>query len=267
MSPAIVTASRTSCARPTAACRESFANICERSWRARRRYLARIDNDSIITGGLKRVDGFGGVGSKSRDDKELDAITILALALANDSSYQQTLERVSSKLDSADRAAEQALLEIDRLLAENARRREELIAQAYKREDGTALFLGEDDKTVRDEHGRELSAEEAANLPMDELRRGPRWEQMEGLDGAKDALQSEREEIERHNEKRLDLRNRIKEGNLSQKELEALESELERDMPGRMKRHSPEAANEELAQDTSFTLSDDELGLCQIKSA
>ena len=40
MSPAIVTASRTSCARPTAACRESFANICERSWRVRRRYLS-----------------------------------------------------------------------------------------------------------------------------------------------------------------------------------------------------------------------------------
>ncbi|MCH8999750.1 MAG: hypothetical protein IID48_16020 [Proteobacteria bacterium] len=50
-------------------------------------YLARINSDSIITGGLKRVDGFGGVGSKSRDDKELDTNTILALAQANDTSY------------------------------------------------------------------------------------------------------------------------------------------------------------------------------------
>ena len=78
----------------------------------------------------------------------------------------------------------------------------------------------------------------------------------EHLDSAKDALQSEREEVERHNEKRLDLRNRIKEGNLSQKELHALESELERDMPDRMKRHSPEAANDEPAQEDIISISE-----------
>ena len=83
--------------------------------------------------------------------------------------YQETYERVMQDLDFQMRAADMALDDINREMAENRRERQRMLDKAYKLPDGRRAFRTADGKAAYDEHGVKLEESEFSKIPQREF--------------------------------------------------------------------------------------------------
>lgn len=189
-------------------------------------YLAEQDNGSVLAPGAR--DGRTGGGHSRGADRAMDDITaVMSLNEATEAVTRAAISRINHDLDIADEAAARTLEEIRRQLAENAARRQEALDNAYRDESGRALFLSEDGESVYDEYGNLLSPEEAAALPIDELKNHTSWDAFGAYDKRSEELLAEAERVEDGIDRRQEIRDRVAGGQLSLEELEALELEID----------------------------------------
>lgn len=112
-------------------------------------YLARQDNDSVLTGTLKSTQNFADSPRKVRADGFADFVTFLS---AEEQRRQQQIQQLGQRLDALDRASLEALREAEERL-EGVRR------NASRATDGRLVFEDEDG-TFRDEQGNAVDAEQ-----------------------------------------------------------------------------------------------------------
>lgn len=171
---------------------------------------------------------------RERRAQEMDA-ALLELAVAV---YRETQARILESFEIDRRATRLALAEIDRKMAELARERAEMIERAVKLDDGRAVFLSEDGKSIYTEDGERLSNVEAERLLAErrgDLEAGDTWERFEGNGNEHDALEAERAWIVEWDRRRDELEDKVKRGELTQEEMEKLEREYAAQVPERVR--------------------------------
>lgn len=178
--------------------------------------------------------------------------------------YLETQARMLEIFAIDDEASHLAVAEIDSRREQLDRERTVMIDRAAKREDGTAAFLTNDGTAIYTENGERLSDTAANRLLAEkrpELEAGDRWESVAANAKMKAELDRERAEIIEWDQKRSELRTKVKSGELSQEQLEELEKRYEAETPERVKNHRAEIELE------PGTLSADELSAASNSSA
>lgn len=176
--------------------------------------------------------------------------------------YSETQRRVLDMMDDDEEASRRAMLAIGAEMARRARERQEMMDNAVKLDDGTAIFLSEDGRSIYTADGRRLSDEEAARVLEEkraELEAGYTWEQMQEKNRIMAELEAERAEIERRDRERAEMREKVERGELTQEELEEWERRFEAEAPDRVKQYRAEITAERAAGITTGELSPDEL--------
>ena len=181
---------------------------------------------------------------KARDDKEQrkeieDKLEENTGAYANAVIVATELEiqAFEAKLDQYETATVEALIENQKALDAVNVRIESLLSQAYVMEDGRRVFKTEDGSQVFDEHGQEISADE---LDYDLITNDkPSWEDYQKDIATRDELLVEKEKLHEYQDKLDETREQISEGDLSAEDLEELNAELLKDVPGAVEERVP----------------------------
>jgi hypothetical protein len=199
-------------------------------------YLAAQDNDSVLTGGFKASTA-GHRGSDS--DKARKRADALMLARLADPEYQAVSQRINNNLDLMDEASVHALQEIEQELLELRRERERMLAQAYRDEDGNAIFIAEDESAAFYEDGEQVDDEKFARI-KDELRGRTTWDGLQRSHREEDDLVADRDRVhafQAESQSKGDkLREDLAQGAISQDEAEQREREIEDSLPERARR-------------------------------
>ena len=159
---------------------------------------------------------------KSRADASVAAALMRLVSDAQRSEFSQTLS-------SYEEATVEALMENGRQL-ENARARlNTIVDDAYRLDNGRAVFKTRDGLMVVDEDGAEVGDDEIT--PEQILDHHPRWETYRDHIDERDRLLDERQDLLEFQHKLDDARDRLDDENLTTDELDALGNELEQAMP------------------------------------
>ena len=182
------------------------------------------------------------------DEADTDLVSTIATVASSEqlSAFSSRLDEFDDKLDAYHEASLEALMEadiqLDKVREELKRVRRELDIMresAFELEDGTRIFLSEDETWAIDAEGNEV---DIAHIPIDSVPPEAKIAESfaEKLD-AEDRLQTQEkalvqriEDIHEFDSKRAqyaerseEMREKIQGGDVSSKELEALEAELE----------------------------------------
>lgn len=160
----------------------------------------------------------------SRSDDDLDALA-QGLMLATDIEIAEFTRR----LDSYDGAVVDALDDNTKRLDDVKRELEDMLAKAYVMPDGRRVFKTEDGLRVFDEHGVELSADEIDPDLIEDYR--TKWEAFSARKDEEAKILEERQKLIEFQEKLDDARDELDDGEISKKELDELELEIDASMP------------------------------------
>lgn len=129
-------------------------------------------------------------------------------------------------------------------------RMDALLERAYVMDDGRRVFRTEDGTQVFDEFGDEVSADELD--PAEILDSNPVWEEFRPHLESKIELEAQRETILDYQQQLDEAREALAEGEITEAELEEIETRLTETMPDAVRARLPEdhplVINSELAQ-------------------
>ena len=164
-------------------------------------YLARQDNDSVLTGGMRAGQRVGGADQKSaRADRFFETLQFIQ--------RQEQIRLLNERLNELDGASLEALRTADERL-------EEIRRTANRTRDGRLAFEDRDGK-IRDENGKEIGREQIDQAQW--KSEAPRYEIF------REAMDQHREARE-YREKVLEQKARL-DGELSDKDLDDLEKQI-----------------------------------------
>lgn len=176
---------------------------------------------------------------KQREKREEATWDYIVAVIASEAEIEAFME----KLDRHDSATVEALMENEEELIETRRRLAEMFSNAHRLDDGRVVFETRDGTKVYDEHGNEVSADVVTPDQIDDGR--PKWEDIQEERARQKALEKEREELQRHQEKVDEAREAAADPNVSEDKLKALEAELEASAPERVRRKVEEPKPED----------------------
>ncbi len=111
-------------------------------------YLARQDNDSVLTGALRSTENFGSSSQKADQDR---FAAFAQLVASEELHRQQQMQELSARLEVLDSQSQQAVLETQKRL-------EEIRRNANRTTDGRIVFEDKDG-AIRDEEGTQVSVD------------------------------------------------------------------------------------------------------------
>jgi len=132
-------------------------------------------------------------------------------------------------LDDYDTGVVHALMDNERALEEARKQREELESEAYKLPDGRMAFKTEDGRRVFDQTGTELFLDTIDPNAIPDTK--PRWESLKALVETEQRLSRERQELHEFQKKVDDARDAVGKPDITAKELDDLDADLQRSMP------------------------------------
>lgn len=164
---------------------------------------------------------------KERDEviKEREELEFFEAVLATPTQ----IEAFSIKLDRYDTATVEALMNNEVQLQEVRKHVEKMLLEAHVLPDGRRVFRTRDGKQVFDETGKEVSADTIRPDVIDEKK--PVWEDYQAGRQREAKLNEERTELQEYQKKLDDARTRVKEGDLTESELDRMDKDLEKSMP------------------------------------
>lgn len=139
------------------------------------------------------------------------------------------IEDFTIKLDRYDTATVEALMNNEVQLQEVRKRIETMLLEAHVLPDGRRVFRTRDGKQVFDEFGKEVGTDTIRPDMIDEQR--PPWEDYLADRQREAKLKEERTQLQDYQNKLDDARTRVKEGNLTETELDRMDKDLEKSMP------------------------------------
>lgn len=176
------------------------------------------------------------------------------MLLSEDPYYAELYNRVSEKLDRAERAVDNALSDIDQRLETSGQALAAMRENAAELADGTKVFLSGKDGHLYTEDGVQLSDDEAKSVSIPDD--APSWETYSAQRQTQDEALRQREEVERYQRDVLEpLKKRLRDPDnvFSKEELEEVDRNFGSDMPPIMRgdydAHAPIGA----APDTSVS--------------
>ncbi len=181
--------------------------------------------------------------AEMRLEEEGDFIDLWGAVLASASD----IEAFTLRLNQYDEATIKALQENQLKLDDVQSRLDALLGKAYVHEDGRRVFKTQDGLSVYDENGNLLSQTEID--PGEIPDHHPFWESYKAETDAKHKLIQERQDILKFQKKLDAARDKVENGNLTNKELDDLGKDIEATMPLSVRKHLPD-------QNASHTLSD-----------
>lgn len=150
------------------------------------------------------------------------------------------IRKFEAKLDTYDAATVTALLENQEQLDLVKAQIQEILSRAYVMEDGRRVFKTEDGTKVFDERGQEVSRDELDYDLIGDDR--PSWEEYSQKTQHLDRLTKERQQLHDYQAQLDDAREKVANGEMTQAELEELETKIEEDAPNAVKSQvSPDA--------------------------
>ncbi|MEO1188978.1 MAG: hypothetical protein AAFW60_07890, partial [Pseudomonadota bacterium] len=168
---------------------------------------------------------------KEEEDRRAEALdraaaVFLRASPARVASFQRTI-------DSYRTGATQALIRNEREQSEIAKRIQGQLEQAFVLDDGRRVFKTEDGQRVFDEHGVEVGEDD---VQPDEIgdHLGS-WEDFQETKAERDRLREEHEAIVDYEEKLDEAEEALEDGEVTNEQLDALEAELEAEMPPSMR--------------------------------
>lgn len=186
-------------------------------------YLAEQDNGSVLTAGAKSP---GAAGHDRRKDAERTAeFEQMQLARLADPEYQAMSARINSDLDAMDEQSIIMLQEIEYALAELSDKRAKMLEEAYRDDQGLAMFIAEDGSAAYYEDGSQVDDETFIQV-RDKLEDGPTHEKFLALGEREDALNESRDRIHEGMDAGNDLREDLATGAISQEEAEHRAQEI-----------------------------------------
>ena len=165
------------------------------------------------------------------------------------------IQEFQAKLDTYDEATVKALMENTKLLEAINEKIQENLKHANTLEDGTRVYKSEDGTWGINEHGQRFDGEayDMETIPSTKVTA----EEAETDFKTRDMLQRERTEILEFQEKSDHARERSNSDDFTKDELDALDKELEAEMPLAVKRQMPDyKPTQETTLKTDFTSSD-----------
>ena len=156
---------------------------------------------------------------------DLDLATAVEMIIAT----EIQIEAFHEKLDKYDEATIRALMENQEALELVREQMDRLLDRAHVLEDGRRVFKTEDGLRVFDEFGTKLDRETIDPDTIDD--NAPRWEAYQPLMLEEARFEAQRESLIEYQDKLDDARERSSQEGFTARELEALEAELEADMP------------------------------------
>ena len=170
---------------------------------------------------------------QERNDEQMaDLVAAVELASAAE------IEAFEIKLDAYDEATVKALMENQKALDAVNLQIQSLLVQAHQLEDGRRVFKTEDGTRVFDENGIEVPPNVVPPEAIPDDR--PSWESYQPYLMARERLLQERAELNGYQDRLDEARDAARSGELSQQELEDLDTELADTMPPSVTRHLPE---------------------------
>lgn len=133
------------------------------------------------------------------------------------------------QIDDYDAKTVEALMEKRELLDAVRAKMDTALMEAHVLPDGRKVFKTKDGFRVVDENGRELAPEMIDPAEIDDKKM--RWETFKDLKDKKIALEAEQRELLEYQAKLDKARERLDEGDITQKELDRLKEGLAADMP------------------------------------
>lgn len=187
---------------------------------ARRAALDQRDRDRANEEHRRRL-------QKEREEtiKEREALEFFEAVLATPAQ----IEAFSIKLDRYDTATVEALMNNEVQLQEVRKQVEKMLLEAHVLPDGRRVFRTRDGKQVFDENGKEIGPDTIRPDMIDPNKTA--WEDYRAVVEREAKLREERTELQDYQNKLDDARTRVKEGNLSENELDRMDKDLEKSMP------------------------------------
>lgn len=180
---------------------------------------------------------------KGRQDQERRADVaekleddLVGLATEAVMASEAQIKAFEAKLDHYDEATVHALMENQELLDAVTERIADMLARAYRMEDGRRVFKTEDGTQVFDEFGQEVGPDELDPNLIDEKR--PTWEAFSEAKTLEQELFAERADIIELQEKLDAARDDIAEGGISAADLDQLDADLLDAMPPTVRAHA-----------------------------
>ncbi len=176
-------------------------------------------------------------------DAEEDFIDLWGTVLASSAD----LNAFSARLDRYDAATVKALQENQVKLDKVSAEIQKILGKAYVHEDGRRMFKTQDGQRVFDETGKQIGRD---IILLDQISdHHPYWETYKAKKDQERNLHLERENIFKFQKKLDAARDKVENGNLTNKELDDLGKDIEATMPLSVRKHLPD-------QNASHTLSD-----------
>ena len=174
---------------------------------------------------------------EKREEQAEQSAFDLAAAVETALATDMQIKAFHEKLDKYDEAAVRALMENQEALDLIHAQMDRLLDQAHVLEDGRRVFKTQNGLQVFDEFGTELDRETIDPDTIDD--NAPRWESYQPLMVEEARLEAQRESLIEYQDKLDGARERSSQEDFTAKELEALEAELEENMPPSMAQFLP----------------------------
>jgi len=135
-----------------------------------------------------------------------------------------------ARLDTYDTATVEALMNNESQLRDVRERIQTMLLEAHVLPDGRRVFRTRDGKQVFDEHGQEVGPDTLKADAIDP--RKPVWEDYLLERTEEERLAQERRALQEYQQKLDDARTKVNEGNLTKDDLDQLDKDLDKAMPG-----------------------------------
>ena len=175
-------------------------------------------------------------GETKKKKAEREYRTLLEMLLAEDPQYAALYRKVTKKLEKAQQAVGQVLIDTNQRLEASDRKLQILRGNAAELQDGTKVFQSTDNNSIYTEQGKRLNNEEAQDIEFSD--NAPSWEAYRAEKESYDTAMRQKAEVETYQQDVLEVaKERIndKENPLSLDELEELETRIEDEMPDIMR--------------------------------
>ena len=162
------------------------------------------------------------------DQSENNASAFSAAMSVSPPATAAQIEAFEADLVVYDTAVVEALMENQRMIDAVQAEMDALLARAHVMEDGRRVFKTADGTQVFDEFGADVTGEIDPMMIADDR---PTWETYAPLYEASEALKAEREAILEYQQQLDDAREAVANGDITQAELEDLQTSLTEEMP------------------------------------
>lgn len=149
------------------------------------------------------------------------------------------------RLDTYDAATVEALQQNEQLLVQVRERIDAMLFEAHVLPDGRRVFRTRDGKQVFDEHGQEIEPEIVDPRQIDPRR--PFWEDYRDEVATEARLRAEREQLHQYQDRLDQAREQVREGSITERELDDLGADLDQAMPASVRRVLDRQAGKEPA--------------------